>query len=359
MKIIFTIFIFCIVLFLYLHIQFHLKQSDDLEMYELDNPSKEKLEEICDLRQPVLFDFDSQAILETTNRKYLQNNYSSFDMKIRSHSEMQNKKQTDELYVTLPLHTTVKLLEEDKKSFYFTENNMEFIQETGILKNIQYNDAFIRPYMVSNYFYDILMGSQDSWTPLKYEINYRNYFLMTEGTCQIKLIPPKSKKYLHPIYDYENFEWSSPFNVWNIQSDFRQDFDKIKSLEFTLVAGKTLYIPAYWFYSIKFNRDSVMTCFKYRTYMNNLAISPYFFMYALQLQNIKRETSKKIPVDQLNQNQHREKKPEPKRQKEVEINQLKEEEEKEKEQQEKEETSTKIEDLIQNQVPSFEVKNEN
>jgi len=347
MKIIFTLFIFCIVLFLYLHIQFHLKQSDDLEMYELDNPSKEKLEEICDLRQPVLFEFDSQNIIETMNKNYLQNNYSSFDMKIRSHPEIQNK--DEELYVPLPLHTTIKLLEEDKKSFYFTENNMEFIQETGILKNIQYNDGFIRPYMVSNYFYDILMGSQDSWTPLKYEINYRNYFLMTEGTAQIKLIPPKSKKYLHSIYDYENFEWSSPFNVWNIQSEFRQDFDKIKSLEFTLVAGKTLCIPAYWFYSIKFNRDSMITCFKYRTYMNNLAISPYLFMYALQLQNIKRETSKKIPVDQLNRN--REKNLESKEVVEVvEVVQVEEKEE---------ESSTKIEDLVQNQVNSFEVKTEN
>jgi len=341
MKIIVTLFIFCIVLFLYLHIQFHLKQSDDLEMYELDNPSKEKLEEICDLRQPVLFEFDSQPISECMNKNYLQNNYSSFDMKIRSPTENKNKnkKQSEEeLYVPLPLHTTLKLLEEDKKSFYFTENNMDFIQETGIIKNIQYNDAFIRPYMVSNYFYDILMGSQDSWTPLKYEINYRNYFLITEGTAQIKLIPPKSKKYLYPKYDYENFEWSSPFNVWNIQPDFRTDFDKIKSLEFTLVAGKILYIPAYWFYSIKFNQDSVISCFKYRTYMNNLAISPYFFMYALQLQNIKRETSKKIPVHELDQT---EKKTEFK-EKEEDINN---------------ENTTKIEDLVESAV--FEVKTEN
>ena len=39
------IFVFCIVLFLYIHIFFHLKTSDDLEVYEIDQPSKEKLEE--------------------------------------------------------------------------------------------------------------------------------------------------------------------------------------------------------------------------------------------------------------------------------------------------------------------------
>jgi hypothetical protein len=189
----------------------------------------------------------------------------------------------DDLYLPLPLHATIQLLDQDKDSNYFTENNMDFLQETGTIKNIQYNDGFLRPYMMSNYYYDILMGSQDTFTPLKYEINYRNYFLMTEGSAQIKLIPPKSIKYLHPNYNYENFEWSSPFNVWNIQPPFKADFDKIKSLEFTLTEGKTLFIPAYWWYSIRFNKKSSITCFKYRTYMNNLAIAPYFFMYALNM----------------------------------------------------------------------------
>ena len=46
MKIIIGLCIFCLVLFIYLHIQFHLKKSNDLEMYEIDQPSKEKLEEI-------------------------------------------------------------------------------------------------------------------------------------------------------------------------------------------------------------------------------------------------------------------------------------------------------------------------
>jgi len=51
MKIIISFFIFCIVLFIYLHVHFQLRTSDDLEVYELDEASKNKLEEICDLRQ--------------------------------------------------------------------------------------------------------------------------------------------------------------------------------------------------------------------------------------------------------------------------------------------------------------------
>ena len=38
--------VFCLILFLYLHIYYHLKTSDDLEVYTLKSPSKDKLEEI-------------------------------------------------------------------------------------------------------------------------------------------------------------------------------------------------------------------------------------------------------------------------------------------------------------------------
>ena len=75
MKILIGFFIFCLVLFIYLHIQFHLKTSEDLEMYEVEEPSKNKLEEICDLRQPVLFNFESDKIVETTNKNYISNHY--------------------------------------------------------------------------------------------------------------------------------------------------------------------------------------------------------------------------------------------------------------------------------------------
>ena len=77
-------------------------------------------------------------------------------------------------------------------------------------------------------------------------------------------------------------------NPWTIQPQYAADFDKIKCLEFTLTPGKTVYVPAYWWYSITFHKNTSISSFKYRTYMNNLAISPYIGMHILQLQNIKR-----------------------------------------------------------------------
>ena len=293
----FGFFIFCLVLFIYLHIQFHLKTSNDLEMYEIDQPSKDRLEEICDIRQPVLFDFDCEKIMETSNKSYIANNYHAFEVKIR------NVKEEDpnvELYIPLPIHSAVKLFDEDINSTYFSENNKDFLEETGVIKNLKYNDAFLRPYMVSNCNYDVLMGSNGTCTPLRYEINYRNFFLLTEGSAQIKLAPPHSTKYLYPIYDYENFEFKAQVNPWSPQPKYTADFDKIKCLEFTLLPGKTLFIPAYWWYSIKFNKNTSISCFHYRTYMNNAAIVPYIGMHGLQIQNVKRNVVKKASIKELN-----------------------------------------------------------
>ena len=96
MKYLITIFIFCIVLFLYLHIQYHLKTSSDLEIYTIEQPSKDKLEEICDLRQPVIIDFRIDNIIENCNLSVLDDNYGAFDIKIR---DVKNKDDNSELHL--------------------------------------------------------------------------------------------------------------------------------------------------------------------------------------------------------------------------------------------------------------------
>ena len=119
-----------------MHIQFHLKTSNDLEIYEIDDVSKDKLEEICDLRQPVLFDFNNEKIIQTTNSRFILENYPAFEMKIRNINETDSN---SELYVNLPLHASDKLFREDKNSAYFSENNSDFLNETGVIKNFKYS----------------------------------------------------------------------------------------------------------------------------------------------------------------------------------------------------------------------------
>lgn len=304
-----NIFIFCLVLFVYLHIHFHLKTSNDLEIFEIEYPSKEYFEEICDLRQPTIFKFDTSDIINQTNRKSLVEKYYAFDVKVRKESNsIDEHKENKDLYLSLPLHVADKFFNNKDgehtdgenisnsqiNNALFSENNSDFLNETGLSKVFKNNDMFFRPSMVSNCQYDVLFGRTKSYTPFRYELNYRNFFIPTLGNIKVILTPPKNTKYLFPKYDYDNFEFSSPINPWNPQSHFESQFSKVKCLEFTVEIGTTLFIPPYWWYSFKFDEPSSLSVLKYRTYMNNLSISPYISLYALQRQNINRHSLKTL-----------------------------------------------------------------
>jgi hypothetical protein len=212
-------------------------------------------------------------------------NYCSFDIKIRN---IKNLDDNTEIFLPLSLNDANKLMIEDKEGQYISENNSDFLIETSMTKNISENDLFFRPYMLSNIDYDYIFGSKNSYTPLRYNLNYRNYYLVLEGKIRIKLTPPKNEKYLYCNKDYDNFEFRSPLNVWNIQDEYKSDFNKMKFLEVDLEPGNLIYIPAYWWYSIQILEENTsILSFKYRTYMNNVAILPQLILKIMQKQNIK------------------------------------------------------------------------
>lgn len=287
MNLIINTIIFLLVLFFYLHIVFHLKTCDDLEIYQIDTPSKEELEEVCDLRQPLIFSMDNRlnTIIKKEN---LLDNYGAFDIKIRNIKEELDDE--NELYINLVLNNATSLIDRDDKSKYICENNADFIEETTLQKVFNQNDLFLRPSMVATCNYDIMFGSKGAATPFRYELAYRNYFLVTEGKVKIRLAPPKSKKYLDVINDYENFEFRSPVDPWNPQKKYLNEFDKIKCLDIEVIEGQLVYIPPYWFYSIQYSEPSTVCSLKYKPYMNILAICPNLFMQFLQNKNIKRNS---------------------------------------------------------------------
>jgi hypothetical protein len=265
----------------------------------------------------MVFSLDTMStnIGKLVNRTYLQNQYRTFEMKVRDNrpsekektkenEKEKEKKENDEekavekkekevkteteenvAIIPLPYCKTIDLLDKDEKGKYISEKNEDFLSETGLRKQIQSYDEIFRPYMVSNCYYDIIMGSEKAATPFRYELHYRNYFLVTEGTVKVKLAPPKYGKFLNKVKDYENFEFRSELDVWKEGIEY----DKIKFLELTLTQGQILFLPAYWWYSFQFNKGATMTAFQYKTYMNNVALTPHYLMYILQMQNIKRK----------------------------------------------------------------------
>jgi hypothetical protein len=311
MNFLLILLIFCLVLFFYLHIYFQLKTSTDLEIYEIEDPNKERLEEICDLRQPVVFSYRNnilpppfERLLSECAQSSLLAKYSMFDVKIRntkdaaSAQEQLESTPTGEMYVPLQLKTAVNAFAEDKEAKYFSENNRDFLEEAGIDKLYKSSDHFLRPQMTATCLYDYLFAAKGTQTPFRYELNYRTYFMVAEGSVKVKLTHPNNTKYLLPIKDYEYLEFRSPLNPWQIQQEYAADFEKIKCLEITLQKGQLFYLPAYWWYSFEFSKEtpSAICSLKYRTYMNNIAICDKLFIHFLQSQNIKRKTVKTMKL---------------------------------------------------------------
>lgn len=273
---------------------FHLDTSNDLEVYTIDNVSKDRLEEICNLKQPVLFEYNNENLIEIVNIGKLEELYGAFDVKIRNIDEKDKER---EVYLPILLSEVVKIFQSKKNNKVIIENNNDFLEETGLLKTFRYNDSFLRPPLVSICKYDFMSGSEESYTPLRYNISHRNFYMVTSGKIKMKLIPPLHGKYLQKENDYDIFEFGSPVDPWEVQDKYKPEFDKVKVLDLELHPGQIINIPPYWWYSIKYVKVSSICVFKYRTYMSTVSILPNLLMGLLQQQNIKREIAEKISFE--------------------------------------------------------------
>jgi hypothetical protein len=302
MSAILNITIFIILLFLYIHIVQQLKRSEDLEIYEMDYSTNENLQEICDIKQPVLFEYKSvvPSFFESLNIDTIDVIQHS-DLKVKETQDYyQESPKNEDIsvdYVVLPFASAHTLLTSDTNSRYFTENNEEAVDEAGLSHLYKENDDYLKPFATAQTKYDIQFGSKSATTPLRYHTRYRHFLCVNSGKIRVKMTPWKSQKYLYPIYDYENYEFRSPVHPWTGQRKYLHEMDKIKFLEFDVVAGHVLYIPPYWWYSIKYSDEPTLVCgFTYNSIMNCVANIPHWTLYYLQQSNTKTRTVKVLDV---------------------------------------------------------------
>jgi hypothetical protein len=296
-----NILIFLIVLFLYIHIVDQLKKSEDLEIYEMDYSSNNQLQEVCNIRQPVLFEYRdvNPEFFEKTGIEHVSKN--NHDVKVKDIDDYHNDTNDNVDYVVLPFQSYHNLITSDPRGKYFTENNQDFLEESGLFDACKENDELLKPTLNMYSKYDICMASKNTITPLRYHTNYRHFVCVNSGKIHIKMAPWKSRKFLHPFKDYENYEFRSPINVWKPQPEYLHDMDKIKFLEFDVNAGYVLYIPPYWWYSIKYSAkpDNLVYSFTYNSVMNCVTNLPHYGLYYLQQHNIKKKIVKTLTIENL------------------------------------------------------------
>ena len=290
-----------IVLFLYVHIIYHCKTNSDLEIYEIQDTNKESFEQICNIRQPVLFSSEFfQSISDKFLISNLSNTFKNFDLNLRNCSNTQTNSQMN-IYKSFLLEDCLKIIRSNKN--VFSENNSHFLQETCLSKYINQIDDVLRPPHLVYKNYDLLIGSK-CYTPLKYEVAFRTFLMPIEDNVKIKVIPPKYHSFMDIKKDYEYFQFLSNDNLWIDTYN-----KKIKSITFTITKKQIIYIPAYWFYSIHFITPNAILLFKYFTLMNTISIIPDISVYLFQQQNIKYKTPfiiKKLNNEKNEQNEQNE-----------------------------------------------------
>jgi hypothetical protein len=148
--------------------------------------------------------------------------------------------------------------------------------------------------------FDIVAGSKNAMLPLRYHTHYRQFVCVLSGKIHVKMTPWKSAKYLYPIKDYENYDFRSPVHAWKPQSEYESEFNKIKFIEFDVHAGYVLYIPSYWWYSIKFSNesDNLVSTLTYDSVMNCITNAPNYALFYMQHANIQKRVTKTLDVSQ-------------------------------------------------------------
>lgn len=315
------ILIFIVILFLYLHIIAQFKTSEDLEIYEFDYTTNKSLQEICELKQPVLFSLADThpEFFQTVQCEKIGDVADEYDVLVKDVNDYQVENQTVEC-AALSYRSARLLLKNDTKMKYISENNQAFLAETDL--DAFYGDlaATLKPPLTVQTKYDVLMGSRLASTPLKYHTNARTFYAVTGGKIRVKMTPWKSTKYMPYMKDYDAGEFVSPVYVWGggvhseenasspekateltLNKKWKPIMDKLKFLEFEVYSGYVLYIPAYWWFSIQYSGDDETTVceFTYNTGMNRLAHIKDITLYFLQQMNITRKQGgRKTIVDE-------------------------------------------------------------
>jgi len=290
-----SILIFIVIFFIYLHLIDQFKTSNDLELYEMDFSTPTELNETCNIKQPIVFQYKhiNEEFFQVLTNETLEN--------IKENILITDNNQEQ---LILECSSACVLLNNESKNDYYTENNDLFIYESNLQNLYEKNDQYLKPPFTIKTKYDIHIATDKCKTPLRYHTYHRNYFIVHSGKLRVKLIPPKYKQFLDEIKDYDNYSFYSPINLWDIQKKYAQVLDKIQLLEFDIYPGNILYIPPNWWYSMQFIHDDDTPCvcssITYITAMNALANTKHYLLYFIQQSNTQLIKTKTINQTELN-----------------------------------------------------------
>ena len=293
--------IFICVALLFFHLQRELRTSTDAEMYEIDYESAAKLEEVANIRQPFVFSGEGLAdeVFSYTEINHIVKTTGGvFAVSVKD-SRDYNTTEITVPFIASPIRTVASVIETDTQSRYFSESNSEFLEEAGASKIVNKLDTFLRPPMAIQTTHDLIFGSHKTTTPLRYITDHVHYIAVTRGSLNVKLVPPNHSAALHEVCDYENYEFRSHVNIWNVQDVYKTEMNTVRIIDACVDAGNIISIPPYWWFSIQFageTGENVALTYTYNTISSKLVNAVRIGKFALQALNTTTVSAKRVIV---------------------------------------------------------------
>ena len=255
-----TIFLLCIVL--YIHIYYHLKVSDEENIFEIDYTDKVNLEEVCNLRQPFTMEIEntlnmkSEQLKSRLNIVHQKRQKEEKDTSENDDADKSDKKEENNEIVTK----------------IYSEHNKELLSDETIQTSIKSFEKTIIPEFTIQNVYDILVSDDNFSTPFVSNFNHRNYLYFSEGNATIQFVSHKHNDKLEHHIDYELLQ--------KVSTDVPSRVKGVTIKSINVKAGEFVYIPPRWWYSINFKSRSLVVKFQYKTLMNVIAHTPmYIYSY--------------------------------------------------------------------------------
>ena len=265
----YIILIFCFVLLIYFHIQYQLKQSDEMEVLNIEYQNKKQLEKCLDIRQPCLISLNNIQSIQGIVNGLTRENMKVLNKQVDLHSD---DLKIDRLNITqqIPIVDGFKKIDNKNLNNIITQN-VEIQNDKKLLKS---TSQLFKPELLYDTKCKYISGTEGKATNFVSEISNRVFLFSIEGECLIRLMVPTSLE--------NNINTRELNYISNLDVSDKDSLNKYDIIEIYLKQDQLLYIPNGWWYSIEFGERNSVLLLRYYTYMNLLANMPLVFSKYIQ-----------------------------------------------------------------------------
>lgn len=258
--------VFIVILFMYSHLQFEWKISNNYDILKINEPTKDEMENIYKLKQPISF----TSI--TYKNLICQLSLTNLVDKIPKHGInyihkcLENINSTEKYELkTKPINQVIFDLTKENSEILLMENqkNIESIINLIISNNTKllsvWNDLktkYLAPFCNMSTQYDLYSGTINSLSELKINNRSRQYLCVSEGSCDVIFVPPKDVTY-HMI---------------NTSTE-KVNLTEMKKT--SLEPGDVCVIPNNWGFYIKYNDLTSIISIQYISIFHYLSNTMY------------------------------------------------------------------------------------